>query len=203
MQPMSMTELQKAMLRSALLDEPRARALSVSALGLVGETGEIADLIKKYFYHGKSFDRAKLLEECGDVAWYMAYLCHTLEIDFSALKPRTFIAYGLFLANLKTESEKFTRLGIQLTYRAAVIGNYIEDLIFTESDILKAESGISTNLAILFNMLSILTISLNSSFEEICQLNIAKLNKRYPNGFNTADSIARKDEVSSSSTQAN
>lgn len=32
------------------------------------------------------------------------------------------------------------------------------------------------------------------SMEEIEQQNIEKLRARYPNGFNTADSIARKDE---------
>lgn len=43
-------------------------------LGLCGETGEIADVYKKYLYQGHEFDREHMAEELGDVCWYVAEL---------------------------------------------------------------------------------------------------------------------------------
>jgi hypothetical protein len=43
----------------------------VWTLGLVGEAGEVCDLLKKHFGHGHPLDRQKLIAELGDVAWYL------------------------------------------------------------------------------------------------------------------------------------
>lgn len=47
---------------------------STGGLGLTGEAGEVADLIKKHIHHKKPLDREKLLRELGDVRWYLEYL---------------------------------------------------------------------------------------------------------------------------------
>lgn len=44
------------------------------ALGLNGEAGEVAEIIKKEVLHGRAPDRAHLIEELGDVLWYLARL---------------------------------------------------------------------------------------------------------------------------------
>lgn len=43
-------------------------------LGLCGESGECADLYKKYLYQGHEFDREAMKAELGDVLWYVAEL---------------------------------------------------------------------------------------------------------------------------------
>ena len=53
------------------------------AMGLSGETGEVVDLIKKHLFQGHPLSREKMLEEAGDVAWYLAYLCTALKADMS------------------------------------------------------------------------------------------------------------------------
>jgi|SRR5688500_2538453 len=50
--------------------------LIVGALGLAGEAGEAVELIKKHAFHGKLFEREKLLVELGDVLWYVMYLAN-------------------------------------------------------------------------------------------------------------------------------
>lgn len=45
--------------------------LSHCGLGLAGESGEVADLIKKSQYKGGKLDLAHLLEELGDALWYL------------------------------------------------------------------------------------------------------------------------------------
>ncbi len=50
--------------------------LSLGAMGLAGEAGEVVDLIKKYVHHGAPFDRGTFIKELGDVRWYFELLCH-------------------------------------------------------------------------------------------------------------------------------
>ena len=42
------------------------------ALGLCGESGELADLIKKYMMQGHRLDRVHIVKELGDICWYIA-----------------------------------------------------------------------------------------------------------------------------------
>ena len=49
-------------------------------LGLSGETGECADLYKKYMYQGHEFDRQAMKAELGDVLWYVAEMAAGLGI---------------------------------------------------------------------------------------------------------------------------
>ena len=48
------------------------------ALGLFGEGGEVADLIKKAYMQGHPLDKAHIAEELGDVCWYVAELATAL-----------------------------------------------------------------------------------------------------------------------------
>lgn len=52
--------------------------LAVLTLGLVGESGEIADHIKKYMGQGHDFDEQKIKLELGDLFYYVAVMSHVL-----------------------------------------------------------------------------------------------------------------------------
>jgi NTP pyrophosphatase (non-canonical NTP hydrolase) len=54
--------------------------LVCAALGLAGESGEFADAIKKFRYHGHQLDYAHLIEEVGDVLWYCALAARELGV---------------------------------------------------------------------------------------------------------------------------
>lgn len=41
------------------------------ALGVAGEAGELADNIKRECIYGKAPDRANVIEELGDIMWYV------------------------------------------------------------------------------------------------------------------------------------
>jgi NTP pyrophosphatase (non-canonical NTP hydrolase) len=55
--------------------------LNTSGLGLAGEAGEVADLIKKLTLHGMKWNeevRKKLVNEVGDILWYIAFTAHNV-----------------------------------------------------------------------------------------------------------------------------
>ena len=93
--------------------DPTLLRLVHSGIGMSGEAGEILDQLKKSMMYGKALDRDSLIEECGDVLWYMAVMLDTL----------------------------------------------------------------------------------GSSFGEVMQSNVTKLNKRYPSGFTETDALSRKDKT--------
>lgn len=45
--------------------------ISNAVLGLTGESGEVADVLKKMLYHTEKDYREKMLYELGDVAFYL------------------------------------------------------------------------------------------------------------------------------------
>ena len=53
----------------------QCRNLSNVGLGLAGEAGEVADMIKKHLHQGHPMDRDKFIKELGDLAWYLALGC--------------------------------------------------------------------------------------------------------------------------------
>lgn len=59
-----------------------------AALGLAGESGEVADLIKKVEFQGHILDEDKLVEELGDVLWYVALAAETLGVPLEDIMRR-------------------------------------------------------------------------------------------------------------------
>lgn len=70
------------------LDEYQAEAMrsigdsgrAILGLGVAGEAGEVADLIKKELGHGHPADPDKMCKELGDVLWYVATLAASYDL---------------------------------------------------------------------------------------------------------------------------
>lgn len=70
---MTINEYQIAALRTSQTDKLSASDILLnSALGLCGESGEVADLVKKHHFQGHDLDLDHVAKELGDVAWYLA-----------------------------------------------------------------------------------------------------------------------------------
>ncbi|BAL77499.1 nucleoside triphosphate pyrophosphohydrolase family protein [Bradyrhizobium cosmicum] len=65
---------------------PASERLAYLGLGLTGESGEVAEHVKKLLRDG-TLDQAAMAEELGDVVYYWASLCATL-----GLKPSEVLA---------------------------------------------------------------------------------------------------------------
>lgn len=57
----------------------RSDKLLNGLMGLNGEAGECIDVLKKYYFQGHELDETKLIDECGDVLWYLAEIATALD----------------------------------------------------------------------------------------------------------------------------
>ena len=83
---LSINDYQQEALRTARLDKfNRIEQIMNGVLGLNGEAGECADLVKKYLFQGHDLDEMHLIKELGDVAWYLAVTAWTLGYDLETV----------------------------------------------------------------------------------------------------------------------
>lgn len=86
---------------STTYEENTARLLH-AAIGLVTESGEFIDALKKFLFYGRSLDRVNLKEELGDILWYAAVAMSALDTTFEEEMDRV-------IRKLRTRyPEKFT-----------------------------------------------------------------------------------------------
>lgn len=64
------------------------KQLENGLMGLCGETGECMDVFKKHRHQGHDLDRAKLIEELGDVLWYCAETAAGLGVQLDEVAAR-------------------------------------------------------------------------------------------------------------------
>jgi len=55
--------------------------LNHACIGVAKEAGEALQLVERWIYHGGVLDCSKLTNELGDVLWFVAQACNTLDID--------------------------------------------------------------------------------------------------------------------------
>ena len=77
----SNTEIFQREARRSLRDDlPYEATCSNMCMGLAGEIGEVIDIMKKHIYQGKELDITDVIEEVGDVLWYIANFCNVNNI---------------------------------------------------------------------------------------------------------------------------
>lgn len=127
--------------------------LDLVHLGLIGETGEVCDIIKKAEWHGKDLDRDHLIEELGDVAWYAAaaWLAEGPDEPFSPFReplPTALVPDSKDLAMVVNE---------------AVVGT----------------GGLRNVLSYIGDVAA----NVDATLDDVLEANMAKLARRYPLGF--------------------
>ncbi|EJS58448.1 hypothetical protein ICE_01857 [Bacillus cereus BAG1X1-2] len=84
-----LNDYQEATLRTWNSKTDFGERVSNAALGLTGEAGEVADIVKKAIYHGHGFQPShcpgeedgntyKLVLELGDILYYLSIMAHEL-----------------------------------------------------------------------------------------------------------------------------
>jgi NTP pyrophosphatase (non-canonical NTP hydrolase) len=88
-----------------LSDDPPAFEIQLSyyTLGLTGEAGEVANKVKKYLREDYGFAqlRAELLDEVGDVLWYLSELCSSVGLSLNEIADLNLVKLSRRLARGK------------------------------------------------------------------------------------------------------
>lgn len=82
---MTINEYQKEALRTASGMNDSVPMIVNGVLGLCGEAGECADMVKKHLFQGHELDKEHLAKELGDVAWYLAVAAHSIGYDLETV----------------------------------------------------------------------------------------------------------------------
>lgn len=82
---LNLNDYQQLALRTAGHHGDLERTLLYTTLGLNGEVGETAEMVKKAFFHGHELDRDKLKKELGDVLWYVAVMADALDMTLEEI----------------------------------------------------------------------------------------------------------------------
>ena len=81
---MKINEYQKLAMRTAKGLNSEDLILN-GVLGLCGESGEVADLIKKWKFQGHELRKGELIKELGDICWYIAIAASGLGVDLEII----------------------------------------------------------------------------------------------------------------------
>lgn len=83
---MTINEYQREAMRTASgMNYEKHGMLINAALGLCGEGGEVADIVKKATFQGHELDVEHVAKELGDVAWYLAVGARAIGYDLEPI----------------------------------------------------------------------------------------------------------------------
>ena len=82
---MTINEYQKLAMTTLNKELSNEQALLNGCMGLCGESGEVIDLLKKHLSQGHDLNKEKMIEEIGDVTWYIAEIAYALNVDLETV----------------------------------------------------------------------------------------------------------------------
>lgn len=161
-------------------------------LGLIGESGEVVDVIKKWrFQSGANaeFPREKLIEECGDVLWYCVEVCTGIGVNFGeTVNWLTHIHTGPLSERCLED------MVAGLAYKAAELFPMLMHT-FHPLGVEEVSAAAHQVGRIVQNLDLILKRGCGAGIEDAMKNNVNKLLKRYPDGFDPARSLHREEGV--------
>ena len=95
---------------------PGGHRMLHALLGLGTEIGELQDIAKRALYYGSSPDphalaemRKKIIEECGDVEWYLAIIYRVLDVSQNTVQRLNILKLRKRYSDKFTEREAYGR----------------------------------------------------------------------------------------------
>lgn len=82
---MEINEYQTLAMTTLNKEIPQNQLIINAAFGLSGEVGEVNDLLKKHLFQGHDLNKNDLINELGDIAWYLAEAATALNISLEEI----------------------------------------------------------------------------------------------------------------------
>ena len=89
--------------------DPRLIRLLHGAMGAATESGELVDSIKRNLFYGKELDIINLVEEIGDILWYLSILLDCVNSSFEEAMRKNIDKLRVRYPNKFTNSEAINR----------------------------------------------------------------------------------------------
>ena len=176
--------------RRTLKELPFQEHLNHMAMGFTGEMGELIDAFKKHVVYGKPLDSANVLEEIGDMGWYVVNLCKELEVDPAELDTTVSETLDTDWTESGWETlgvtEKLLHLNQELGYAGVWLSMDLEQGEDTSAP--KSKLDLMRYLA---GILVIICDTLKVDLYEALDVNIAKLAKRYGDKYSDYAALNR------------
>lgn len=88
---MNLSNYQSLAFKTSKIDWTTARGRQVAILGVLGEIGSLATVLKKHERDGIAYTgmRQDLAEECGDILWYLAAIASHYDLDLAKITEAT------------------------------------------------------------------------------------------------------------------
>ena len=84
------------------------------AMGIVTEAGELMDAMKKVMFYKRELDRINLIEELGDLFWYVALMCDELGVSFDEVMQKNIAKLmARYPEKFTVEDEQNRKLGVE------------------------------------------------------------------------------------------
>lgn len=152
-------------------------------LGLIGETGELVDIYKKYKFQSTmdaQLPIARIADELGDVLWYLVELADGMDKELGEISANfAKLDSNAWALELPPSLENTI---VRLSRSASLIRREVER--GKTQEIHREMRHMLTLAARLGRLIGI-------RLSEIAYLNIEKLKARYPKGFDAEISMAR------------
>lgn len=85
---MTLDDYQQLAARTLGRGRTHEQQLSNAALGLAGEAGEVAEVVKKHLFHSTPLDQDAIVSELGDCLWYVAAFATALGLSLDDVAAR-------------------------------------------------------------------------------------------------------------------
>lgn len=156
-------------------EAPYNTLLHVDA-GIKGELGELIDIFKKHVIYGKELNISHIVEEYGDIMWYVVGKVTLKNMHLSGHNVSAIDSIVEYYEN-NTKHQKYSILNF-LVYESpslyAPINEYVGYMVFL-GKLLEEKYE-------------------NFNFWEALSFNIIKLQQRYPDKYTDQDALERKDK---------
>lgn len=155
------------------------------ATGLVTESAELVDAIKKHVFYGKPLDVVNIKEEIGDILWYIA-----IPVRIFDLKINTSLSNALYFKN-KTINKIKSKEGL-IDYFLK-FNNYVNHASLEVVRISSDENAKMYNFDFddVFEEINLICEIYHLDLAEIMDININKLKTRFPLNFTNENALNR------------
>lgn len=190
---MELNEYQELAARTLNPLPTREDRLLHAALGAGSEVGEFAKAMM-VCYSKNDPEGHNVVEELGDVFWYLSAVCVEMGWRFEDLLMNS--ANYFHQLNKDFGIDRFKSVQQRYTALAYYVGE-IQTLVKSNAYYKKEidAGAMSQAVAMSITSVSIMARFFNFNPEDVAKANIEKLNKRYPEKFTIEHAVARLDKI--------